>query len=154
MAGPTPARPTGITIIAVVALIAGILQLFAGLGLIGLGGLVASVGVVGGGFVLIGGLALIALGLADLAIAYGFWGVKLWAWRLGVVLALVNVLWSLISQVLIGFDLTGLLVSIIVAAVWIYYLNLPGIRAAFGAPASGLPVVGNALDPYLNRVKM
>jgi hypothetical protein len=151
MAGATPGRPTGITIIALVALVAGIFQLFAGLGLIGLGGLVASVG--GGGFAFIGGLALVALGIADLAIAYGFWTVKLWAWRLGVILAFVNVLWALVSLVLVRFDIVNLLLTIVISGIWIYYLNLPAIRAAFGAPAGGLPVVGNALDPYLGRIK-
>jgi hypothetical protein len=154
MAGSAPGRPTGITIIAVVALIAGILQIFGGLGLITVGGLIASVGLLGGGFVFIGGLALLAFGVADLALAYGFWTVKTWAWRLGVVLALANVAWAVVSLVLVSFDLTNVLVTIVVAAIWIYYLNLPSIRAAFGAPASGLPIVGKALDPYLSRIKI
>jgi hypothetical protein len=154
MAGTTPARPTGITIISVVALIAGILQIFSGLGLIGLGGIAASVGIGIGGFAFIGGLALIALGIADLAIGYGFWTVKLWAWRLGVILAIVNVVWALISLVLVNFDVVSLLLTVVISGIWIYYLNLPSIRAAFGAPASGLPIVGNALDPYLSRIKV
>jgi hypothetical protein len=154
MAGTTQGRPTGITIIAVLALIGGIFQLFAGLTLIGIGGIAASVSVGVGGFAFIGGLVLLALGLAYLAIAYGFWTVKLWAWRLGVILAIVSVVWALISLVLVRFDVVGLVLSIVVSGIWIYYLNLPSIRAAFGAPASGLPIVGNALDPYLSRIKV
>lgn len=154
MAGATGPRPQGITILAILALIGGIFQVLGGLSLIGLGGLAASVGVVGvGGFAMVGGLVLLALGVAELAVAYGFWTIKPWAWRLGVILALASVLWALASQVLVGFDLFGLLISIVVSVILIYYLNLPAIRTAFGAPASGLPIVGKALDSYLSKIK-
>ena len=155
MAGPAPARPTAITIIAVLALIGGIFLILGSLTLIGLGGFAASVGAAGlGGLAFLWGLVTLAEGVAELAIAYGFWTLKSWAWRLGVILAFVSILVSLLGQVLVGFDLTNLLLTIVIAAVWIYYLNRPDVRSVFGAPTSGLPIVGNALDPYLNRVKM
>jgi len=155
MAGATGARPMGITIIAVVALIAGILGIFGSLALIGLGGFAAAVGAVGGGgFVVIGGLVLLALSIAEIALAYGFWTVKTWAWRLGVILALVQVVWAVVSLVLVRFDIVNLLITIVISGIWIYYLNLPQIRTAFAAPASGLPVVGNALDPFLSKIKI
>lgn len=148
-------RPTGITILAILALIGGLFGIMGSLALIGLGGLATAVGAIGGGgFIFIGGLVLLALSVTELAIAYGFWTVKPWAWRLGVILALVNVAWALVSLVLVSFDLTNLLVTVVISAILIYYLNLPAIRQAFGAPASGLPIVGTALDPYLSKIKI
>lgn len=155
MAGASGARPMGITILAIVALIGGILLTWASLALIGLGGLATAVGAVGiGGLSFVWGLVTLAQGVAELAIAYGFWTVKPWAWRLGVVLALAGVAIALLSQVLVGVDLSSLLVSIVVAAILVYYLNLPAIRQAFGAPESGLPIVGEALQPYLSKIKI
>jgi hypothetical protein len=155
MAGPTPARPTAITIIAVLALIGGIVLILGGLALIGLGGVAAAVGAAGaGGLAFLWGLVTIVEGVAELAIAYGFWTLKAWAWRLGVILAFASVVLSIVGIVFRGFDLVNIALTIVIAAVWIYYLNLPSVRTLFGAPASGLPIVGNALDPYLNRVKM
>jgi hypothetical protein len=138
----------GITVIAIVAFAGGALQLMSSLALLGIGGLTG-----GGGFFL-WGLVILALGIAELAIAYGFWTVKPWAWRLGVIVALVSVAWAVVSLVLVRFDLGNLLITVVVSAILIYYLNLPSIRTVFGAPASGLPIVGNALDPYLNRIKI
>jgi hypothetical protein len=142
----------GVTIIAVLAFIAGIFGLLASITLIGLSGVAASVGY--GPFPFLGGLVLLAISVAELAIGYGFWTTKPWAWRLGVILQFAQVAWAVLSLVLVRFDLGNLIVTVIIAAVLIYYLNKPAIRAVFGAPASGLPIVGNALDPYLNRIKI
>jgi hypothetical protein len=145
----------GITILAIAALIGGIFLILGSLALIGLGGLATAVGAVGiGGLSFIWGLVTLAEGIAELAIAYGFWTTKAWAWRLGVILAFLSVILALASLVLVSFDVTNLLVTIVIAGVFIYYLNLPSIRQVFGAPERGLPVVGNALEPYLSRIKV
>lgn len=144
----------GITIIAVLALLVGLLGILASLAIVGLGGVAAAVGAPTGGLVSIYGLGLLVLSVAEIALAYGFWTLKPWGWRLGVILALVSVGWALASLVLYQVDIVSLLISVVISGVWIYYLNLPAIRTAFGAPASGLPILGKALDPYLSKIKM
>ncbi len=154
MAPSTGARPLGITIIAVLALFGGAFGILGSLGLVFGGSIIAAAGGGSvGGFVVISGLVILVLSVAEIALAFGFWTLKVWAWRLGVILALVQVAWSLVGQVLVGIDITGLIITAVISFVWIYYLNKPEIRVAFGAQASGLPVVGNALDPYLAKIK-
>lgn len=151
MPGATGARPMGITIIAILALITGAFGILA---VIGLGGIDAAVGASVGGTTTIYGILLLVLSVAQIALAYAFWTLKAWGWRLGVILAFVSVIWAIAGLALYRFDLTNLIISVVVSAVWIYYLNLPAIRTAFGAPASGLPLVGNALDPILGKIKI
>ena len=144
-------RPTGVTILAVLAAIGGVLGILAGLALVGLGGLAG--GLVGGaagasigGLAIVGGLVALVVGVAELALAYGFWTLKPWAWRWGIVLVVVQVVIAVLGVVGIVFstDITSALISVLISGVIIYYLNRPEIRAAFGAPATGWPFIGGA----------
>jgi hypothetical protein len=133
-------RPTGVTILAIVAAIGGILGVLGGLSLLGLGAIFAAVG---GGFAFIIGLVVLAIGIADLALAYGFWTMKPWAWTWGITVQAVGVLISLIELVLVGGSISSLIVQIVVAGIIIYYLNMPEIRKLFGAPEKGWPFIGS-----------
>jgi hypothetical protein len=139
------ARPTGITILAILALIGGIFGVIGGLGLIAggalLGGVVGgSTGVALGGLAFIFGIVTLGLAIAYLAFAYGAWGLKPWAWALGVILSLASIVWTVITVLLSG-DIVGNLLSIstiiniAIPAVILYYLNTPAVKAAFGRPA-------------------
>lgn len=139
MSGPTSARPMGVTIVAVLALIAGVLGLIASFAIFGLGG----------GTAAFSGVITLAISLAELGMAYGFWTLQGWAWRLAAALALINPLWEIARFLFRGADPLNLLVAIVFAAIWLYYLNLPSIRSVFGAPARGFPVIGTALDQIL-----
>jgi hypothetical protein len=129
--GATADRPTGITILAVLAAIGGVFGIFGGL-LIMIGG--AAVGVAAGdaGFAglagLFGALTLI-IGIGYLAFAWGAWGLRPWAWTLGVGLAAISIVLNLFQ--LIGGN-WGAIVSLAVAAAIAYYLFRPEIQAAFG----------------------
>jgi len=149
MTEPGAARPQGITILAVLSFIGGVFAVLGGLGALGVGVLLTAVTGVGGLFQVLGILVLV-LGIAELAIGYGFWTLKPWAWTF----ALVAFVADIVIEVLRflswgGYGFTGPLVSIVITAIVIYYLNQPNVRQAFGAPASGFPVVGNALDKYI-----
>ena len=139
MSGPTGARPVGVTIVTALALIAGALGLIASFTIFGLGG----------GLATFSGLITLAIGLADLGLGYGFWTLQRWSWRLAVALAFINPLWEIARFLFRGADPLNLLVAIAFAAISLYYLNLPGIRSIFGAPARGFPIIGTALDPIL-----
>src|SRR5690349_6510509 len=81
-------RPTGVTVLAVVAAIGGALLVRASLALLGFGAIVA---VYGGGLAFLFGLLTLALGVAELAMAYGFWTMKAWAWTWGIALQAISV---------------------------------------------------------------
>jgi hypothetical protein len=140
MSGSTGARPVGITIIAVLAFVAGAFGLLASLTIFGLGG----------GLAATSGLITLLIAVAEIALGYGFWMLKPWSWRLGLTLAIVNPAWEIARFLFRGADPLNLLIAIVFAAVWLYYLNLPSIRSAFGAPASGFPIIGHALDSTLS----
>ena len=136
-------RPTGVTILAVLAAIVGILGLCAALALIGLGGVVGGllgsragaqvgflVGVVG---VVVGGLTLL-VALLDLAFAYGAWNLKPWAWMLGIVAQGISAILALVRLIDGRGGAGAEIVSIAISAIIIYYLMTPEVKKAFGRP--------------------
>ena len=139
MAGQAGSRPLGVTVIAVLALIAGLLGALASLTVFGLGGGVAA----------FSGTVTLVVAVVLLVMAYGLWMLRSWSWRLAAVMAVVNFLWELARFLFRGADPLNLLVAVVFGAIWIYYLNLTSVRSALGAPASGFPVVGHALDSIL-----
>ncbi len=128
------ARPTGITILAVLAAIGGVSALLAGFGLVFGGGVLMGTGSIGGPVVLLG-IAFLALGALGIALAYGFWTLMPWAWPLGVILELAN-LGLIIATAAVSGNIVGSLISqiigIAVAVGILYYLNQPTIKTLFG----------------------
>ena len=118
-------RPTGITILAVLAAIGGVLGLFGGF-IVFFGGTILF-GALGG---LLGLAALAYAGLL-VAFAYGAWTLKPWAWPLGVAVAIFGIVMSII-YVLGGSGIANQALSIVIDGVILYYLNQPGIKALFG----------------------
>lgn len=133
MSGSTAARPTGVTILAVLAAIGGVLGLLGGVALLGLGGIAA--GATGNaaffGMGAFAGIISVAIAIASLAFAYGAWMLQPWAWSLGVVLQLVSLVWAVLL-VISGGDIFSQGISIVIAGIILYYLNQPHVKAAFG----------------------
>ena len=141
MSAPATARPTGITILAVLAAIGGVLGLLAGVALLGLGGIAA--GATGNaaffGLGAFAGIITVAISIAQLAFAYGAWTLQPWAWSLGVVLSLVSIVWSVVGALGSGDIVSGLIgqaISIAINVAILYYLNTPNVKAAFGKAAA------------------
>ncbi len=126
-AGGRPERPLGVTILAVLSGIGGILAILGGLALgamAGAGGLSGMEGMEGlGPLMAYGSTMAIIMGLINLIIAYGLWNGKSWAWWLTVVFAALNALMSLVSM---------MIVSLVIAAVIIWYMLRPHVKAFFG----------------------
>jgi uncharacterized membrane protein (DUF2068 family) len=123
-------RPTGVTVIAVLQAIGGILSLFGGLALLGLGGLGAVAGEAGAGGLAaaLGGLTLI-LGLASLVLAYGMWNLLEWAWLGTLVVQGLSIVLGLFSLVTGGSpNYIGIIINIAI----IVYLMQPQIKGVFG----------------------
>jgi len=129
-------RPQGITILAVLALIGGLLALFAAVALFGLGALssaaLGNVGgfIFGGAAIVLGIITLISAALS-LGFAYGAWYLKPWGWILGVASQVLSVVITLIN-VIRGADFLGQLLSLVIAGAILYYLFTPEVKRAFG----------------------
>lgn len=118
-------RPTGITILAVLAAIGGVLGLLAVPGLFALSS-------VGGFIVTLLALITLAQAILALAFAYGAWTLKPWGWTLGVAIYVIGIIVNVV-MVLLGYQtIGGILVSVIIAALILYYLNTPDVKRAFG----------------------
>ena len=133
--GPAPAtaRPMGITILAVLSAIGGVLRILGGIALIGLGGVAAtqegSAELFGMGAIL--GILLLVSGVASLAFAYGAWTLQPWAWTLGIALQIISLALSVLT-IIGGGSIAGQIISIAIAGIILYYLWQPSIKAAFG----------------------
>lgn len=133
-------RPMGITILAILAAVGGLLGLIGVCSLIGLGGLLggalAAGGLPGAG-VLVGGLSVffslysIAVAILDLVFAYGAWYLKPWAWILGIITQGLSLLQNLIN-IFNGESFFGQLIGIAISAAILYYLFTPEVKRAFG----------------------
>jgi hypothetical protein len=143
MSGPTGARPTGVTVVAALALIAGLLGIVASVAIFQLGGRTAA----------FSGVITLAISLADLAMGYGFWMLRPWSWNLAFALVFISPVWEIVRWLYRGADPLNLVVAIVFAGIWLYFLNLTSIRTIFAAPASGFPIIGHALDPILGARK-
>ena len=135
-------RPMGITILAILAFIGGILGICGALsGIVGasfLGGLAASVGASNatalGGMLVVYSIIALAFAAADLVFGFGAWTLKPWAWMLGMVLFGLNIVFQLVAVIAGWATFTGVLISLVISGVIIYYLLTPEVKKAFGRP--------------------
>jgi hypothetical protein len=150
-------RPRGVSIIAILIIIAGVLSLLLGLGLVVIGpflmngvqtsssNLGSQIGpqIIGLVFLVFGGI-LLGLGVANLVMAYGLWKGKGWAWTISIIVLFIGIAISIISvsitstgvfsnagSNLLG-DIVSGIVSIGINAFIVYYLYRPHVKAYFG----------------------
>jgi len=116
--GQPRTRPTGVTILAVLTLLGGIFFLI-------FAAIVLAVGTMFGflpGAILGGvGAALIVFALISFAVTYGMWTGTKWAWWLGIIVAILDVI-SIIS-----FNVIGLIIGLVM----LYYLTRPHVKLWF-----------------------
>jgi len=128
-------RPTGVTILAALQVLAGLIFCVFGALLLAVAGLLGLVGVspeipffplfLGGVVVgVVGGIMLI-IGIASFAVAYGYLNGRGWAWTLGLVIAALGLLMGILS-------LPEGVVGLLVDALIIYYLTRPHVKRFFG----------------------
>ncbi|HEX6253748.1 MAG TPA: hypothetical protein VFZ55_05970 [Nitrososphaera sp.] len=154
MVQTTPkSRPTGVTIIAILNIIGGIIMLFFGLAFVALGAIIpfvsqsefqqlqqnltaGDVGVpqvapslIGGGFLAVGGI-LVAIGIFSFVVAYGLLKGKSWAWTLTLVLSIVSIVVAVISIATTGNPFN--IINIIISGIILYYIYRPHVKAYFG----------------------
>jgi len=124
-------RPTGITILAALNAVAGLWNLWMGSMFLGLG--IAALFTVEsgavGGYGLLYGIFLVALGVVLFIVAAGYYGLEPWAWLFGVVVNAVNLVVSVLSGVFTGERAPFL--GIVLPLVILFYLFRPRVRDAF-----------------------
>ena len=148
MSTASKSRPTGVTIIAILNIISGIIMLVGGFGLAAIssilptmttidpnaGGQMAVAGLLGVGGVAIGGI-LIILGIISFIVAWGLLKGKSWAWSVTIILSIISIVIGIVSLVAGSF---GSIVNIIIAGIIIYYLYRPHVKAFFGKSVKDL----------------
>lgn len=116
-------RPNGVTALALLYGLVGMVVIAEGAAIAGISlGLIVDAN----HFPLVLGLLTIAGGICLFAFAYGAWGLKPWAWGLGIAIMIVA---PILDLVVAGANAIG---AIVVAALIIYYLLRPHVREAFG----------------------
>jgi hypothetical protein len=121
----------GVTILAILAAIGGVLGILGGLALIGLSSVTADLAIPGlSGLVAILGVATVAISIAELFFAYGAWGLKPWAWMLGIGLEVAAIVVDILE--FRSSTASSTIIGIVIAGIIIYYLYQPAIRRAFG----------------------
>ncbi len=129
----TRERPTGLIVIALLNAIQGVWlaavgSMFAGLGFIGLFTIDPTAV---GGYSVLYGLIIAAVGVLHLGIAYGLYAFRRWAWVGGIVVSVADLLVSIGAYASTGKEPT--LFSLVVPIIVVAYLLRGGIRRAFAA---------------------
>jgi hypothetical protein len=124
-------RPLGVTVLAVLALIAAIPALVGGLALVGVATFGESVPVpdtfmyaVGAGTLLYAGLSLV--------LAYGFWTTRSWAWVAGIALQVLGIVTAVMQFANGERYLASMILGLVLPAAILLYLFQPRVKAAFG----------------------
>lgn len=136
-----PQRPTGITILAILAAIGAASSIYGGLCLIsggifggavlgGMGAVSAGVGL--GLLAVISGLLTMVHGALSAGFAYGAWYLKPWAWMLGVAAGGLGILQALFSLINDSSGWFGFLIAVAINGAILYYLFTPEVKRAFG----------------------
>ena len=124
-------RPTGVTVMAILAAIGGVFGLLASLVLLGIG---ASGAVTGGlgGLAFLAGIFVLAYAILSLILAYGFWTLKPWAWPLGIGVQVLGIVQAVLQFMNDSTSVVSLVISLAIAGVILWYLYQPHVKAAFG----------------------
>lgn len=136
-------RPTGVTVIAILIIIGGILLLLAGIAGVAVGSLFISSQIIGLGFVIIGAIIL-AVGIGYLVVSYGLLKGKRWSWTITVILLFIGIAIDVVSIIIFGsFAInmdtssflttnSGSIAGIIISVIILYYLYRPHVKSYFG----------------------
>jgi hypothetical protein len=126
----TTQRPSPVILLAVLAFVLGAMRAMLSLSILTGASFLATRGDDTGGLMLYG-LVLLALSLADLTLGYGAWNLKSWAWPLGVGLQIAALALA-VALLAIGSDIARQLLTIAPAVTMLVILVTPGVRQAFG----------------------
>ncbi len=110
---PSGDRPLGVTILAILQLLGGVISIFGGLAIVMIFPVI---------FTLIIGAILLIVGLLGLIVGWGLYTMKSWAWMLAMILNIINIIIAIIN-----FDIVSLIIPVII----VVYLNQADIKSRF-----------------------
>ena len=131
----TQHRPTGITIIAILMIIGGLILLFNGITPLFLGPLISidisdyqisQLGIL----ITIGGLVLVGLGIASFIVSWGLLKGKGWARTITLIISIIAIIFAIIS--LISSEDLIHIIEIIIYGIIIYYMFTKKVKLFFG----------------------
>ena len=150
-------RPVGVTIIAILAIIGGILLLFGGIAFVAFAPILSQINTIEdndssnssfslningtdvtvpknalfifGGFLGIIGGMLIVIGIAGFVVAWGLLTGKGWAWIVTIIVAIISIILNLIVVISGGLEN---IIGLIIYGIIIYYLYRPSVKSYFG----------------------
>jgi hypothetical protein len=131
----TQHRPVGITIIAVLMIIGGIILLFTGITPLFLGPLI-SIDISDyqinqlGLLITIGGLVLVGLGIASFIVSWGLLKGKGWARTITLIISIVAIIFAIIT--LISSEDLIHIIPVIIYGIVIYYMFTKKVKLFFG----------------------
>ena len=123
-------RPIGITVLAIVAVLATVMSVIAGTDLIGAGTTTGATSRLGG-LAAVVGVVMILAGALNLVLAYGFWTLQSWAWPLGVGLWAASIVLDVLQYLNDNSLLITMAISVLISVAVLYYLFRPDVKAAF-----------------------
>jgi hypothetical protein len=124
-------RPIGVGLIAALLTLSALVSLAGAAVAFGLGGMTLPDPEVAEGP--IAGLGYLVLAAAQVAVAWGFWTLRGWAWTIALILMAFDILVGVIQLLLVGVTGIGLqgLAAIVVSAIVIAYLMRRSVLDAF-----------------------
>ena len=126
-------RPTGITVIAILMIIGGIILLFTGIAPLSIGTLISidsdSSTTQLGLLIAIGGLVLVALGIASFIVSWGLLKGKRWARTTTPIISIIAIIFAIVSLASNG-DLVNI-IPIIIYGIIIYYMFTDEVKLFF-----------------------
>jgi hypothetical protein len=131
----TQHRPTGITIIAILMIIGGLVLLFTGITPLFIGPLISidssdSSTSELGFLITIGGLVLVGLGIASLIVSWGLLKGKGWARIITLIISIIAIIFAIVSLVS-SEDLVHI-IPVVIYGVIIYYMFTDKVKLFFG----------------------
>lgn len=134
---PTPtatARPTGVTILAVLDFLAAVFLVIAGIMMFAGGAFIGSMlgdagGILGAAVGAMMGVVFLVFAALSAAAGYGLWTGKAWGWWLALVFAALGVVNGLIT--LFGEPVSGI-IGILISGFIVWYLTNAGVQRYFG----------------------
>ena len=123
-------RPTGVTIIAALEILLGLVSLSGGLLVLLAAGFAGFVGLTFiAALALVASAVLLILGLVALGVGVGMWMGRGWAWTLGIVFSIIGALTALFTLLL---GSSGSVVGLLINLLILYYLTRPEVKGFFG----------------------
>jgi len=128
-------RPVGVTILGVLAIIVGVLNValalpYLGMTTLAIPAITGSIAGIGATMVLTWGVLMLLFGIFQIAIGVGAFQLRSWAWVAGVTVFALNLVLALIQLFTVG-AVAGVVVSAIVTAGVLAYLYSHDVRTAF-----------------------